>query len=463
MKMRFQPSTLLLFLLWETEVRCAVQTGSDSKRMLRHSSSKERQLEEPVLQIVGDTGFFGYGKGFSIYPLEQCMGDCDDDDDCAEGLVCFVRQPYKSVPGCQDVGLSYASDVDFCVNEALLAPPQNFTIEVVQFEDEEEETSDNSNSTDTNSTSTDREELQLGQCQGICRDDSDCRGDLICYTSKGGEDIPFCEFDEFDSPTLSVGRQADPFVLQLGFCTLPQARPAQPTPAPTWATLPPGNEPVLATYGDEPTNTTFLQRCEGNCIDDYSCDGDMICYDRRAGDAVPGCFFNDTSANGISNDSDAKVCIERTSLLETNLRLRMYWEEGYYWQEDVGETWWCMRHDSGKAEISRCDSRKSEQVMRLIMLPDGQAMIKSVELGKCIRNSRSGGQARFTTCNQEDPQQLFIAQNGGWNSRHFEITKIGEEDDCLTQLHHPRNGEEIEMYDCLDERRHTTSAWELYW
>lgn len=104
MKIRFQPSTLFLFLLWETEVRCAVQTGSDSKRMLRHSSSKERQLEEPVLQIVGDTGFFGYGKGFSIYPLEQCMGDCDDDDDCAEGLVCFVRQPYKSVPGCQDVG-----------------------------------------------------------------------------------------------------------------------------------------------------------------------------------------------------------------------------------------------------------------------------------------------------------------------------------------------------------------------
>ena len=43
--------------------------------------------------------------GFGLKGLKKCEGDCGIDSDCASGLKCFERHPWKttveSAPGCE--------------------------------------------------------------------------------------------------------------------------------------------------------------------------------------------------------------------------------------------------------------------------------------------------------------------------------------------------------------------------
>ena len=54
--------------------------------------------------------------------LSFFLGDCDSDDECGEGLVCFQRVPFDRVPGCDD-GDNESSNTDFCVPEGLTLAP----------------------------------------------------------------------------------------------------------------------------------------------------------------------------------------------------------------------------------------------------------------------------------------------------------------------------------------------------
>ena len=54
-------------------------------------------------------------------PLGLCQGDCDDDDDCVEGLVCYKRDaPYQTIPGCSG-GDEDFTDFDYCALPAAIA------------------------------------------------------------------------------------------------------------------------------------------------------------------------------------------------------------------------------------------------------------------------------------------------------------------------------------------------------
>ena len=49
-------------------------------------------------------------------------GDCDTDDECGEGLICFQRGRGDAVPGCLD-GEQETSNTDFCVPEGYTLQP----------------------------------------------------------------------------------------------------------------------------------------------------------------------------------------------------------------------------------------------------------------------------------------------------------------------------------------------------
>lgn len=44
--------------------------------------------------------------------LGKCEGDCDHDSDCADELVCFQRDGLATVPGCRGTG---EYDNDYCI------------------------------------------------------------------------------------------------------------------------------------------------------------------------------------------------------------------------------------------------------------------------------------------------------------------------------------------------------------
>jgi hypothetical protein len=51
-----------------------------------------------------------------VFPLQICQGDCDNDDDCAEGLVCKQRDISDPVPGCTPTASeTLATNIDFCI------------------------------------------------------------------------------------------------------------------------------------------------------------------------------------------------------------------------------------------------------------------------------------------------------------------------------------------------------------
>ncbi|CAJ1935046.1 unnamed protein product [Cylindrotheca closterium] len=66
-------------------------------------------VELPSLVVVTDTAS----------PLGLCEGDCDSNDDCADGLSCYQRSEFEFVPGCSG-GLTDVSRTDYCVPSSLV-------------------------------------------------------------------------------------------------------------------------------------------------------------------------------------------------------------------------------------------------------------------------------------------------------------------------------------------------------
>ncbi|HEY9708970.1 MAG TPA: hypothetical protein V6D48_12285 [Oculatellaceae cyanobacterium] len=95
--------------------------------------------------------------------------------------------------------------------------------------------------------------------------------------------------------------------------------------------------------------------CEGDCDDDSDCQGNLVCYQRFTGrQPVPGC------TGGELDNSKNDYCVERSAVNNdqtsgqgqdnahgpaplSNFRLKMYWQQGYYWQEETFERKWCMQ------------------------------------------------------------------------------------------------------------------------
>ena len=323
----------------------------------------------------------------------------------------------------------------------------------------------------------------LNLCQGICQGNTDCSDGLVCYRRNLGESVPYCIFDD-----VNVQESA----LLLDFCTLPPT--PQPTSAPTLSptpepTLPPTPRPtpfpttraptpwptpgkpedaIVQFLGNPPPQD--LKRCEGDCDSDSDCEGNLVCYQRGPGDEIPGCTFSTFWGSfPISDDTD--VCVDRRSL-GGSVRLRMYWERGFFWQESSEEVYWCMAHSqSGTCyyglEERECESdhvytdwcsTSSRQQFEILYQPSGEFMIRAVSKNQCLEGDRP----KLRDCNPNNAAQLWHPMNGGYESTKFEITRKGRESRCLTQHHHPKEGEVIEMNDCARERRYTTNAWEFY-
>jgi hypothetical protein len=67
-----------------------------------------RTIAEPIPLVM--TGWY------SGVPLQMCQGDCGADNECAEGLICYMREAYEAVPGCLG-GESDSTSLDYCTTD----------------------------------------------------------------------------------------------------------------------------------------------------------------------------------------------------------------------------------------------------------------------------------------------------------------------------------------------------------
>jgi hypothetical protein len=61
------------------------------------------------------------GSPANVFPLGICEGDCDSDSECGEGLVCFRRGSFESIPGCFGSGVP---GKDYCIPGTRVVPTE---------------------------------------------------------------------------------------------------------------------------------------------------------------------------------------------------------------------------------------------------------------------------------------------------------------------------------------------------
>ena len=114
-----------------------------------------------------------------------------------------------------------------------------------------------------------------GRCEGRCRRDTDCEGDLICFfkdkCEEGVDCVPGCSGNDRSTTDWCVAgtrNEDDP---------IPLLRPIK-----------------KFCSEEDPCG-----RCEGHCFNDGDCEGDLVCFQKDEGlpdvDAVPGCTGQDLS------------------------------------------------------------------------------------------------------------------------------------------------------------------------
>jgi len=98
----------------------------------------------------------------------------------------------------------------------------------------------------------------------------------------------------------------------------------------------------LAKVGNDglPVEVFPLGPCEGDCDSDKECAGPLVCFDRSGGEAVPGCTGKDKTSDDYcvwpEGYVDGVPTAEERDWSD-GFALKLYWEEGYLWQNETIE------------------------------------------------------------------------------------------------------------------------------
>ena len=140
-------------------------------------------------------------------------------------------------------------------------------------------------------------------------------------------------------------------------------------------------------------------------------------------------------------------------------QLKLYWQKGYFWQEETVERRWCAECEdsckSGKRVVIQvCNEDDKKQ--RWILKNDKISPHTAKNLCMTFQNGRY---ITLRTCkSSRDKKQKFdlIKQFTGKVRDAYEFRSRSK---CLTQHHHPKPNEVVYLQNCAKARRSDTSIW----
>ena len=113
--------------------------------------------------------------------------------------------------------------------------------------------------------------------------------------------------------------------------------------------------------------------------------------------------------------------------------------------------------DDDRLYIDECGDDHGDDRFRFGDLGGGRVLIYATEEDdKCL--ARRGTRIYLEDCDRNDADQRWYAPRGSFTGSRFEISIDGSR--CMTQAHHPKPREVIELKDCEDERDSDTTYWE---
>merc|ERR1712157_152569 len=157
--------------------------------------------------------------------------------------------------------------------------------------------------------------------------------------------------------------------------------------------------------------------------------------------------------NDFVEDDEKKKKKKKTG--EPKMRgnqLKMFWEKGMMWQENPARRSWCAEARDSKAEdgnlyiiIKECNKDNPYQRWSF----SRQGLVRPTYIQKLCITSRPKiieGRVRLDTCNEKDNRES-LTFNLKYDKK-FQFYPIANKAICLTQGHHPTEGEALLLQDC---------------
>ena len=174
-------------------------TPQPQKQKETPSPTHEPPTEHPTMDdnVDEDSDEIDFVGQCYFNKCRKCQGDCDNDHECGEGLICYQRKGNdQKIPGCSRG--SPIGDVDYCIRKGDMDETPKPTNEPSIFMADEptphptahhvaqpsSEIGDHSNVLREVAKPGNDDDNKLGRCQGDCSSNDDCIGDLKCYKRK---------------------------------------------------------------------------------------------------------------------------------------------------------------------------------------------------------------------------------------------------------------------------------------
>jgi hypothetical protein len=413
--------------------------------------------------------------------LTLCQGDCDEDDDCEGDLICGQRERNDPVPGCSgSIGLG--SRTDFCINGPTANPPVSPSVSPF-----------NPSVSPSASPSAVQTTTTQAPVPATTAAPVPATAAPVAATQAPVPATTIAPVPATAAPVATTQAPVPATAAPVATTQAPVPATAAPVavtqaPAPATAAPVPTAEPLLEVLGTDPnTSVIKLLMCQGDCDEDDDCEGDLICLQRERNEAVPGCSGSEglgsktdfciVDPNAPTTTTQAPVpsppgnapppttppALEPVSL--SNFRLKLYWQRGYYWQEERREREWCMRcrnngcQQNDKLFIYAC----SDNAQYFDFVPvqgTNYILIKLRNKNLCFQ--RADKDIYMRNCNSSNQNQLWFPKRGSFNGDSFEISPKGAVNLCITQRHHPKAREEVELEPCTTARKSDTSKWNRF-
>jgi len=323
---------------------------------------------------------------------------------------------------------------------------------------------------------------KLGRCEGDCNTDSDCQPGLRCKERKVGEEVPGCV------AAGNVNPRAD-------FCY-------DPTPS--------SGGGGTGTEGGESSEGSVGSSSGGGSSGSTSSQGNG-----------PG--FNPNNIHNPNPPRDRWVVNPKEwrphnfpirMTFGDKFKLHLYWDHGVWWQEENFDRRWCLRcrrgcYPGNGLMIVHCDQNQSgEQIPNLWSFDSTSSanayMIKVDGGNACLSRLAlmplSQQNLELQSCDENDSKQHWVATSGSFTrgqafqvrmtpddflsrgggdccfyeekshvlsntSRPSLIVQISPADNlayCITQRHHPRYGETVDIEPCATAKKSHTENWNMY-
>ncbi|KAL9179483.1 hypothetical protein ACHAXT_008773 [Thalassiosira profunda] len=152
---------------------------------------------------------------------------------------------------------------------------------------------------------------------------------------------------------------------------------------------------------------------------------------------------------------------------EPGFRLKLFWKEGYYWQESYAEKWWCMscgldgvckKDDS--MYLVNCKSKSHADARFTSTRRRKGLQYRVVGTDLCLQKIGRSRRIELRPCSKSQVLQQFKSKrgpDGGFDLRPARYTGR-----CLTNHHHPKAGELVYAESCRTAHRTKTGYWEKY-